>query len=125
MLTSAAFGLFPYLLPSNADPSLFGPFTTQPPPVRPRYRDDLVIPHVAGVRLFPYTYRNFSGKVTPGKKALSNWSERFVLEFVPEQNPAKFLILRKKKIKLDAPLGKDYVPSIPVFTVYLLRALRA
>ena len=67
MLTSAAFGLFPYVLPSNADPSLS--LTIHNTAAAPYGLGIGMIWFIPGMLLacayFTYTYRNFSGKVTP------------------------------------------------------------
>ena len=65
MLTSAAFGLYPYVLPSNADPALS---MTVVNAAASSYglRTGLMW-FIPGMLLtsgyFIYTYRNFSGKV--------------------------------------------------------------
>jgi cytochrome d ubiquinol oxidase subunit II len=65
MLTSAAFGIYPYVLPSNADPSLG---LTVHNSAAPLYGLQVgLMWFIPGMLLtavyFTYTYRNFSGKV--------------------------------------------------------------
>jgi cytochrome d ubiquinol oxidase subunit II len=65
MLTSAAFGIYPYVLPSNADPSLG---LTVHNSAAPLYGLQVgLMWFIPGMILvcgyFVYTYRSFSGKV--------------------------------------------------------------
>lgn len=65
MLTSAAFGIYPYVLPSSADPALsLTVFNTAAPPYGLRIGLMWFLPGMLlTTSYFVYTYRNFSGKV--------------------------------------------------------------
>src|SRR5450432_317210 len=71
MLTSAAFGIYPYVLPSNTDPALS---LTVLNAAAPRYGLEIGLTwFIPGMLLtagyFVYTYRNFSGKVREQERA--------------------------------------------------------
>jgi len=67
MLTSVAFGVYPYVLPSNSGRrALADGFERGGAALRPQSRADLVHSrHAARHQLLRYTYRSFSGKVKP------------------------------------------------------------
>ncbi|MFN7996321.1 MAG: cytochrome d ubiquinol oxidase subunit II [Bryobacteraceae bacterium] len=68
MLTSAAFGVYPYVLPSNGDPKLgLTVYNAAAAPYGLRVGLAWFIPGILlATAYFVYTYRNFSGKVTSG-----------------------------------------------------------
>jgi cytochrome bd ubiquinol oxidase subunit II len=65
MLASAAFGMYPYVLPSNADPALS--LTIQNTAASPYGLGVGLVWFIPGITLaaiyFIYTYRSFAGKV--------------------------------------------------------------
>ena len=65
MLTSAAFGIYPYVLPSNADPALsLTILNAAAPPYGLRIGLMWFIPGMLlACAYFVYAYRSFSGKV--------------------------------------------------------------